>query len=114
MAITGFGAANCQMAAFAVSELLPNKWRHWGVVLADIATLVAVVVGPVTARYGLVTGTWRWNFYPVAILQAISVLGLYLFYYPPKHPNGLPYRQVFKEMDYGGKLPIFFTYGARY
>ncbi|EHK97816.1 putative Isotrichodermin C-15 hydroxylase [Glarea lozoyensis 74030] len=110
MAITGFGAANCQMAAFAVSELLPNKWRHWGVVLADIATLVAVVAGPVTARYGLVTGTWRWNFYPIAILQAISALGLYLFYYPPKHPNGLPYRQVFKEMDYGGM--ILFIAGA--
>ena len=30
MAITGFGAANCQMAAFALTELLPNKWRHIG------------------------------------------------------------------------------------
>ena len=30
MTITGFGAANCQMAAFALTELLPNKWRHIG------------------------------------------------------------------------------------
>jgi hypothetical protein len=105
MAITGFGAANCQMAAFAVSELLPNKWRHIGVILADLATLA----GPVTARYGYVTGTWRWNFYPVAILQALSVMGLWFFYYPPKHPNGLPYRQVFREMDYGGKARQFRT-----
>lgn len=30
MTITGFGAANCQMATFALTELLPNKWRHIG------------------------------------------------------------------------------------
>lgn len=30
MAVTGLGAANCQMAAFALTELLPNKWRHIG------------------------------------------------------------------------------------
>jgi MFS family permease len=30
LAITGFGAANCQLAAFALGELLPNKWRHIG------------------------------------------------------------------------------------
>ncbi|KAG9230345.1 putative Isotrichodermin C-15 hydroxylase [Amylocarpus encephaloides] len=104
MAVVGFGAANCQMAAFALSELLPNKWRHLGVVFADLTTLIAVVVGPVTARYGMVTGTWRWNFYPVAILQGLSFLGLYLVYYPPKHPNGLPYAQVFREMDYVGMI----------
>ncbi|KAH6680156.1 fungal trichothecene efflux pump [Halenospora varia] len=104
MTIAGFGGANCQMAAFALSELLPNKWRHLGVVFADLATLVAVIAGPVTARYGLVSGTWQWNFYPVAILQAASFAGLYWFYYPPKHPNGLPYMQVFREMDYVGMI----------
>jgi MFS family permease len=30
LAVTGFGAANCQLAAYALSELLPNKWRHIG------------------------------------------------------------------------------------
>ena len=30
MAVTGFGAALCQMATFALTELLPNKWRHIG------------------------------------------------------------------------------------
>lgn len=104
MTIVGFGGANCQMAAFALSELLPNKWRHYGVVLADLTTLMAVTMGPVTARYGMATDTWRWNFYPTAILQAFSAAGLYFFYFPPKHPNGLPYAQVFKEMDYVGEL----------
>ena len=91
------------MAAFAISELLPNKWRHLAIVFADLATLVAVTIGPVTPRYGMVSGTWRWNFYPVAILQALSFLGLFFFYFPPKHPNGLLYAQVLREMDYGGK-----------
>lgn len=104
MAVVGFGAACCQMAAFAVGELLPNKWRHLGVVFADLATLVAVTVGPITARYGIVSGTWRWNFYSAAIFQALSFFGLYFLYYPPKHPQGLPYAQVFREMDYIGKL----------
>jgi hypothetical protein len=31
----GFGAGNCQLAAFALPELLPNKWRHFAVVIAD-------------------------------------------------------------------------------
>lgn len=52
MAITGFGAANCQLAAFALGELLPNKWRHIGVVLADTGLYVVIVVIPVTARHG--------------------------------------------------------------
>ena len=98
------------MAAFALSELLPNKWRHLGVVFADLATLVAVVVGPVTARYGVYVGNWRWNFYSAAILQFLSFLGLYLYYHPPRHPNGIPYKQALREMDYGGML--LFILGA--
>lgn len=58
MAFSGFGGGNCQMAAFALSELLPNKWRHIGVVLADLTTLLAVIVAPVSGRYGLQNGTW--------------------------------------------------------
>lgn len=91
------------MAAFALSELLPNKWRHLGIVFADLATLIAVVVGPVTARYGFYVSNWRWNFYSAAIAQALSFLGLYFYYHPPKHPNGIPYKQALREMDYGGK-----------
>ena len=104
MAVAGFGAANCQMAAYSLSELIPNKWRHIGVVLADLATLIAVVVSPVTARYGLYVGNWRWNFYSAAIAQGLSFLGLLFLYFPPKHPTGIPYGQVFREMDYFGKL----------
>lgn len=70
MAVIGFGAANCQLAAYALPELLPNKWRHigmvskastatvshidaiLGVVIADAFVFVATTIFPVTARYG--------------------------------------------------------------
>jgi MFS family permease len=92
------------MAAFALSELLPNKWRHIGVVLADAAVLVSVTVAPVSARYGIEYGTWQWNFYTGAILQGLSFIGLLLLYFPPAHPYNLQPRQVIKKLDYIGKL----------
>lgn len=104
-ALAGFGGANCQMAAFALSELLPNKWRHIGVVLADTATFISVIVAPVTARIGWQTGTWRWNFYAAAIAQFLSFLGLYFLYYPPAHPYNIPFRQIIREIDYLGNNP---------
>ena len=91
------------MAAFALSELLPNKWRHIGVVLADLSTNFAVIVGPVTARYGIEDGNWRWNFYAAGICQALSFIGLYLMYFPPAHPYNMIPSQVIKELDYVGK-----------
>ena len=90
------------MAAFALSELLPNKWRHIGVVLADTATFIAVTIAPVTARFGYESGTWRWNFYGAAIAQFLSFVGLFLLYYPPAHPYNMLPSQVIKELDYLG------------
>ena len=91
------------MAAFALSELLPNKWRHIGVVLADAAVLVAVTLAPVSARYGWEYGTWQWNFYTGAILQGLSFIGLLTLYFPPAHPYNLEPKQVIKRLDYLGK-----------
>jgi len=91
------------MAAFALSELLPNKWRHIGVVLADTATFISVIVAPITARFGWQTGTWRWNFYAAAIAQFLSFLGLFFLYYPPAHPYNIPFRQIIRELGYLGK-----------
>lgn len=59
LAIIGFGGANCQMAAFSLPELLPNKWRHIGVVFADLIVYVTVIVAPVTARFAYQFGNWE-------------------------------------------------------
>ncbi|CAG7921994.1 unnamed protein product [Penicillium olsonii] len=113
LVISGFGGANCQMAAFALPELLPNKWRHIGVVIADFTVYIAVIVAPVTARYGYELGNWEWNFWGVAIFQGLSFLGLLFLYYPPKHPLGVSYKEAFKSLDYlgaflfiGGAVPF--------
>ncbi|RFU27599.1 hypothetical protein B7463_g8721, partial [Scytalidium lignicola] len=102
MVITGFGAGNCQMACFALPELLPNKWRHIGIVLADLSIFVAVTIAPITARYGWVQHTWQWNFYPAAIAQGLAFVALYLLYFPPAHPYNIDPRQLVKELDYLG------------
>ncbi|KAJ5179214.1 Major facilitator superfamily domain general substrate transporter [Penicillium capsulatum] len=102
LTVAGFGGANCQMAAFALPELLPNKWRHIGVVIADFTVYIAVIVAPVTARYGYEFGTWEWNFWGIAIFQGLSCLGLLFLYHPPKHPNGITYFEAFKSLDYLG------------
>ena len=51
MGLIGFGAGNAQLAAFALPELLPNKWRPAAVVMADFGVLFSVVVGPVAGRF---------------------------------------------------------------
>lgn len=54
--LLGLGGGACQMAAFSLPELLPNKWRHFAVVLADSLIYFDVIVGPVTARIALADG----------------------------------------------------------
>lgn len=108
LALIGFGGGNAQLAAFALPELLPNKWRHSAIVIADIGVYFAVVVGPVAGRFSVgqdMTGTaWKWLFFGPAIAVAFSFTGLFLFYFPPKHPRGLPFKQALRDLDYGGAL----------
>lgn len=102
-AIIGFGAGNAQLAAFAVPELLPNKWRHIAITIADLGIWVAVVVGGIAGRYAFANGeAWRWLFHAPAIGAGISVIALFLLYYPPAHPRGLDFKRAMKELDYIG------------
>jgi hypothetical protein len=104
-AFIGFGAGNAQLAAFALPELLPNKWRPAAVVLADTGVFFAVVVGPIAGRFSIQHGeAWRWLFYAPAIAVASSFIGLILYYFPPKHPRGLPTAEAFRQLDYGGTI----------
>ena len=107
-AIIGFGAGNAQLAAFALPELLPNKWRHISVTIADLGTWIDVVVGSIVGRYAIVHGdAWRWLFHAPSIGAGISIVALYALYYPPKHPRGLGFKRALKELDYiGGVLFI--------
>ena len=107
----GFGGGNAQLAAFALPELLPNKWRHIAVVIADIGVFFAVIVGPVAGRIAITRGDqWRWLLYGPAIFAAISFCLLVWLYFPPKHPRGIPWHDAVRQLDYvGGILFIIAT-----
>ncbi|KAF2500113.1 hypothetical protein BU16DRAFT_453129 [Lophium mytilinum] len=107
----GMGAGLCQLAAFALPELLPNRLRHIGVLIADLSTWVAVLFGPIVGRYAIRHGqAWRWLFYAPAIACCISFVLLVWLYKPPQHPRGIPFKQALRELDYGGG--VLFTAGA--
>ncbi|KAK4959113.1 hypothetical protein LTR10_003912 [Elasticomyces elasticus] len=104
-ALLGFGGGNCQMAAFALPELLPNKWRHFAVVIADAGIYFDVIVGPVVARIAFAHGSsWRWGYWGMLIAQGLSLVVLGLFYFPPKHPRGVPWHEAIKQLDYVGMV----------
>ncbi|OAA63617.1 Fungal trichothecene efflux pump [Niveomyces insectorum RCEF 264] len=111
-ACIGVGAGLCQLAAFALPELLPNRIRHIGILIADASTWVAVLFGPIVGRYSMVESPerWRWLFYTPAILVAISFTLLVLLYFPPKHPRGIPWHEAVRQLDYLGAF--LFTTGA--
>lgn len=103
MALVGFGGGNCQLAVFAIPELLPNKWRHIGVVIAEALAYVAAITGPVCARYALDHGDgWRWLFYGNCFANAIACVVLAFLYFPPKHPRGIPFKDAIRNLDYVG------------
>lgn len=54
--LIGFGGGNCQLATFTLPELLPNKWRHIGVIFADGLAFFEVIAGPVLARIAIKHG----------------------------------------------------------
>ncbi|KAF2640004.1 MFS general substrate transporter [Massarina eburnea CBS 473.64] len=103
-AILGFGGGNCQIAAFALPELLPNKWRHIGVVIADAGIYFDVIVGPVVSRIAYKHNAWRFGYWGITITQGISFLILAFFYFPPKHPRGIPWNQALRNLDYVGMV----------
>ncbi|KAH7072381.1 fungal trichothecene efflux pump-domain-containing protein [Paraphoma chrysanthemicola] len=103
-AILGFGGGNCQIAAFALPELLPNKWRHVGVVIADAGIYFDVIAGPVVSRIALRNNAWRWGYWGILVAQGISFLVLLFFYFPPKHPRGIAWNQALRDLDYVGMV----------
>jgi len=103
MALVGFGGGNCQLAVFAIPELLPNKWRHIGVVIAEALAYVSAIIGPVCARYALNNGDgWRWLFYGNCFANALAAVILAFLYFPPKHPRGIPVKEALRNLDYVG------------
>ncbi|KAF2840344.1 MFS general substrate transporter [Patellaria atrata CBS 101060] len=107
IAIAGFGGGFCQMAMCSIPELMPNKYRHIGICLSDGFVFVIVVIGPVVGRYAIDNGdAWRYIYYGGFIAQFFSLLGIFFWYYPPKHPKGVEWKDGLKGLDYVGALLV--------
>jgi MFS family permease len=99
--LLGSDFGNCQLSAFAISELLPNKCRHIGVIIVDTVAFFAFIAGPVTSRVAINHGNdWRWGYWSVAIAIFLSFGVMVTFYFPPKHPRGIPWNQALKNLDW--------------
>lgn len=53
MAILGFASGMSQLGLIGVPELLPNKYRHIGVVLSDGFLYPILVCAPIIGRYAV-------------------------------------------------------------
>ncbi|CAK7201502.1 hypothetical protein SEUCBS139899_004208 [Sporothrix eucalyptigena] len=109
MTILGASCGMWQLGLICVPELLPNNWRHIGVVLADTILFVCVVVGPVVGRYAVADPTgrqWEWNYWAGLICMVPTVILTFLMYKPPKHPHGASWKEALLGFDYGGAILV--------
>ncbi|KEF63228.1 uncharacterized protein A1O9_01205 [Exophiala aquamarina CBS 119918] len=111
--LIGFGFATVPLAYCVPSEIVPNKWRPMTQAVMNIAACLGAMVAPVILGSFLQvdrTRGWR-NFYWVQMgMWAITALGIFAGYRPPKrhtrldHLSGL---QKIQKMDlYGCGLLI--------
>lgn len=92
-----------------ISELLPNKYRSYGLAWTELNLLPFATFGPLIARTLTVNASWRWVFILGAITGVISIVGTAFFYHPPSHPLiEMTRRQLLAEVDYLG----IFLYSA--
>ncbi|KAF4497522.1 major facilitator superfamily transporter [Fusarium agapanthi] len=87
--LVGLGAGFVFVAYAGVPEMLPNKWRSLGLGILEGGIAlpwaeVSVLLANAMSKYA----TWRWLFYLAIIVQAISLAGTALFYWPRTHPQG--------------------------
>lgn len=87
---------------------MPNKWRHIGITLSDAFVFLIVVIGPVVGRYANDSGenAWRSIYYAGFGAQFVSLAGIAAFYFPPKHPKGVPWHEGIRGLDYVGAFLI--------
>lgn len=86
-----------------ISELLPNKWRNYGLAWTEFNLLPFSTFGPLIARALLERATWRWLYYLGLITGVISLIGTGIFYHPPSKPLRDRTRwELMKEIDYVG------------
>lgn len=82
LCLNGCGSGTGGVALIACPELLPNKFRHIGVVLADGFVYLMIIIGPLVGRAAINhdDDRWRYIYWAGFIISAIAFIGLAVFY----------------------------------
>lgn len=82
LCLNGVASGMSGIALIAVPELIANKYRHIGVVIADLMVYLFIIIGPIVARFTLLhdDDRWRYLYWAGFIMQAIALIGLFFFY----------------------------------
>jgi MFS family permease len=112
--LIGVAAAVQLSFAVVISELVPNKWRGYGIGALFFSSMPFAAFGPVIARSFIlhIAAGWRWSYYLNIIVAGIATVLFFFFYHPPtysmlhtKHSK----KSIFKMLDLGGL--VMFTTG---
>lgn len=89
LCLNGCGSGTAGIALIACPELLPNKYRHVGVVLADGFVYLMIIIGPVVGRAAISYDDDRWKYLYWAgfIISCTALLGLAFLYCESRSPG---------------------------
>ncbi|CAM1506054.1 Fc.00g056950.m01.CDS01 [Cosmosporella sp. VM-42] len=112
LCLNGCASGMAGIALIAVPELISNKYRHIGVVIADLIVYIFIVIGPVVARFTILydDDRWRYLYWAGFVGQMVALIGLAVFYFPPKHPRGVSWKDALRGLDWIGSA--LFTIGS--
>jgi MFS family permease len=82
LVLNGCGSGTAGVALIACPELLPNRFRHIGVCLADGFVYLFIIIGPVIAREAISyeDNRWQYVYWAGFIISCVAGLGLGFFY----------------------------------
>ena len=82
LCLNGCGSGIAGICLIAVPELMPNKYRHIGVVLADFFVYIMIIIGPVVGRYAILNSDdrWQWLYWAGFICAVVTDIGLFFLY----------------------------------
>ncbi|KAB5581034.1 major facilitator superfamily domain-containing protein, partial [Coniochaeta sp. 2T2.1] len=114
--IVGVAASTQLSFSFLLGELVPMKWRFLGNAYLYVYAIPFSGLAPVIAQSLASRGQsgWRWCFYIMIIINALSLASYIAFYHPPTFDmiNKRQSRKaMIKNFDYVGT--VLFTGGGR-
>ncbi|KAK3175528.1 hypothetical protein K4F52_010193 [Lecanicillium sp. MT-2017a] len=103
MVILGAGAGLVFVIYPGISEMLPNKWRAFGLAITEIFISGIGTFGALIGRRLTADATWRWIFILGDIAGIIALVGTILAYHPPRRVfSDRTKREILSELDYVG------------